>query len=81
MSSQTSVDRRSTVADFELLAAGRSYAVAQVASDFLILDIPAEIPPGAAALIIRAEGRELRRDLELPDGADRASTHVRITRR
>ena len=80
MSSQTSVDRFSTVADFELLAAGRSYSVAQVAPEFLILEQAADIPPGPATLIIRAEGRELHRSLHLLDGASRSSTRVRIVR-
>lgn len=74
------MDRHSTVADFELLAAGCSYSVAQVAPEFLILAAAAEIPAGPATLVIRAEGHELRRDLELPDGADHSSTRIRIIR-
>jgi hypothetical protein len=81
MSSQTSVDRFSTVADFELVAAGRSYSVAQVARDFIILETAVEIAPGPATLVIRVNGEELRRDIELPDGANRSSERVRIVRR
>jgi len=81
MSSRTSASRRSAVADFELVASGHSYSVAQVAPDFLILDTAADIPAGPATLFIRIEGRETRRSLELPSGATRASTRVRIVRR
>ena len=78
--SSTPVIRRSAVADFELIVADRSFSVAQVAPDFIILQTATEIPPGPAMLFIRIEGRETRRTLELPDGASASSTRVRIVR-
>jgi hypothetical protein len=80
MSTDLSLDRHSSVADFELLAHNRSYDVAQVAPEFLILETPTEIPPGPATLVIRLEGEEIRRQLTLPDGATCNSTRVRICR-
>ena len=56
MSSDTSIERFSTVADFDLVVNGRSYKVAQVAPDFLLLDTATEIPPGHGVLVIRVEG-------------------------
>ena len=72
--------RRSAVADFELTVGERSFSVAQIAPNFIIMETAAEIPPGPATLFIRIEGRETRRTLELPDGATAASTRVRIVR-
>ena len=73
--------RRSAVADFELVAAGCSYSVAQVAPEFIILEVSADISPGPAALFIRIEGRETRREIDLPSGASKNSPRVPIVRR
>jgi hypothetical protein len=80
MASETSVPRYSTVADFELLVDGRSYKVAQVAPDFLLLENPAEIAPGGAVLVIRVEGQEIRRQINLPTGASPKAVRVKIAR-
>jgi hypothetical protein len=80
MSSETSVDRFSTVAEFELLIAGRSYRVAQVAPDFLFLDTTAEIAPGPGVLVIRVDGQEIRREILLPLGSEAGSLRVQISR-
>lgn len=79
MSHDTSLDRYSTVAEFELLANGTSYTVAQVAPQFLILDKPACIPQGLATLMIRTEGEEIRRDITIQSSA-KSSTRVEISR-
>jgi hypothetical protein len=80
MSSDTSVQRFSTVADFDLLVNGRSYKVAQVAADFLLLDKATAIPPGPGVLVIRVEGEEIRRAIELPIGASEKTDRVEIRR-
>jgi hypothetical protein len=80
MPKQTSVDRFSSVADFELLANGQSYAVVQVASDFLILESPQQIPPGEAELIIRVDGEVIHRQITLPEGANPNVGRVPILR-
>jgi hypothetical protein len=80
MSSDTSVQRFSTVADFDLLINGQSYKVAQVAPDFLLLDKATAIPPGPAVLVIRVEGEEIRRAIELPAGASEETDRVEIRR-
>jgi hypothetical protein len=79
MSHDTSLDRFSTVAEFELLTKGTIYAVAQVAPGFLILDKPNGIPVGPATLIIRTEGEEIRRDVTVLSSAE-SSTRVEISR-
>lgn len=80
MTEQTSTNRYSTIADFELLANGQSYAVAQVAPIFLILDSPQQIPPGDAELIIRVEEEVIRRQIALPEGATKEMRQVPIQR-
>jgi|HubBroStandDraft_6_1064221.scaffolds.fasta_scaffold2045906_1 hypothetical protein len=80
MSSETSVQRFSTVADFDLVVNGRSYKVAQVAPDFLLLDKGTAIPPGPGVLVIRVEGEEIRRAIELPIGASEETDRVEIRR-
>lgn len=79
MSHDTSIDRFSTIAKFELLVDGVTYAVAQVAPDFVILRTPSTIPAGPATLIIRTEGEELRRNIEVLPSVE-FSTRVEISR-
>ncbi|MBI1313663.1 hypothetical protein GC176_20415 [bacterium] len=77
MSLDLSVDRHSTVAYFDLAAGGRTYRVAQIAPDFVILDRPDDPPkPGEAELTIRSEGRSpVHRQIEVlgpdPEHPDR----------
>jgi hypothetical protein len=80
MSSETSVDRFSTVAEFELLIADRSYRVAQVAPDFLILENAAEIAPSPGVVVIRVDKQEMRREILLPLGTETGSLRVQISR-
>ena len=80
MSIDLSLERYSSVADFELVAASRSFDVGQVAEHFIILETACEIPAGPTELFIRLEGRVIRREITLPDGADGTSTRVRISR-
>lgn len=80
MSNETSVDRYSTVADFELIAHGRSYSVGHVAPAFLILETSQEISPGDAELIIRVEDEVIRRKIALPEGSTAEMRRVPIQR-
>jgi hypothetical protein len=80
MAKQTSMDRFSTLADFELTANGQSYAVVQVAADFLILETPQHISPGDAMLIIRVDKEVIERRIALPQGATPETGRVPILR-
>lgn len=80
MSKQTSLERFSTVADFELLAGGQSFAVVQVAPDYIILQTPQEIASGDAELIIRVENEVIRRQIALPKGSSPSMRRVPIQR-
>lgn len=73
-------ERYSTVAEFELVAGGRSYRPSHVSRDFIILDRPADIPPCDADLYIRVEGEEMHRRIRLPQGASVDSDRVVIER-
>lgn len=76
----TSVDRFSTVADFELVVGENSYSPSQISRDFIILDPPTDIPPGEAELIIRMDAQEKRRQIQLPQGANRSTRRTPIIR-
>jgi hypothetical protein len=80
MPESVEVERYSTVADFELVAAGKGYGVSQLCGDLIILDKPAEIPPCDADLYIRVEGEEMHRRIRLPQGASANSDRVLIER-
>jgi hypothetical protein len=72
--------RYSTIASFELVCGGRSYKVAQVASEFIIFAEPQSLPAGEADLYIRVEQEELRRRIRLPRGASPTDPIVPIER-
>lgn len=81
MASPVSIERFSTVADVELVAAGKSYRVGQMAPAFIVLKCAADIPAGDADLYIRVEGEdEIHRRLRLPQGASVESPRVVIER-
>lgn len=72
MASETSVTRTSFTAYFELIADGKSFALGQVARDFVILRIPGTVPVGPAELIVRYDDQpEIHRQIEIigPDPA------------
>ena len=80
MPESVEVERYSTVADFELVANGRSYSPSHLSRDWIILIRPAEIPPCNADLYIRVEGEEMHRHIRLPQGASANSDRVVIER-
>lgn len=80
MSESVEVERYSRVAEFELVANGRSYSPSHVSRDFIILDQPADIPPCDADLYIRVEGEEMHRRIRLPQGASADTDRVVIER-
>ena len=78
--SVTTTIRYSTIASFELVCDGRSYRVAQVASDFIIFAQPQSLPAGEADPYIRVEQGELHRRIRLPRGASDTDPIVPIER-
>ncbi len=80
MSEPTSVERSSTIADFELQANGTAYDVSQVAGGFIILSRAAQIPPCEADLFITVEGDRRRRHIRLPRGETLDSDWAAIER-
>lgn len=80
MSTDLSLGRRSSVADFELIVAGKTYKPVQIAAEFVILDRAADFPAGPATLIVRLDGEERITEITLPDGATTASAEFRISR-
>jgi hypothetical protein len=62
-----------------LLLGGYSIQVAQLGPGFLLLDSPADHPPGLASIVLRVDQSERRWDVRLPDGISAASKRVAIT--
>jgi hypothetical protein len=47
--------------------------------DYLLLDAPADHPPGPASILLRVDQSERRWDIRLPDGISAASKRVAIS--
>jgi hypothetical protein len=62
-----------------LLFRGHSIPVAQLGPDFLLLDAPADHPPGPASIILRVDQSERQWPVRLPQGISAASKRVAIT--
>ena len=58
---------------------GHSIPVAQLGPGFLLLDAPADHPPGPASIVLRVDQSERRWDIRLPNGISAASKRVAIT--
>ena len=56
-----------------------SIPVAQLGPGFLLLDAPADHPPGPASIVLRVDQSERRWDIRLPHGISAASKRVAIT--
>ena len=61
------------------MLSGHSIPVAQLGPDFLLLDAPADHPPGPASIFLRVDQSERRWDVRLPNGISAASKRVAIT--
>ena len=55
---------------------GHSIPVAQLGPDFLLLDAPADHPPGPASILLRVDQSEQRWDVRLPNGISATSKRV-----
>jgi hypothetical protein len=62
-----------------LMFRGHSIPVAQLGPGFLLLDAPADHPPGPASIVLRVDQSERRWDIRLCDGISSASKRVAIT--
>ncbi len=62
-----------------LLFSGHCIPVAQLGPDFLLLDTPADHPPGPASIVLRVDQSERRWDVSLPHGISAASKRVAIS--
>ena len=58
---------------------GHSIPVAQLGPDFLLLDAPADHPPGPASILLRVDQSERRWDIHLPKSISAASKRVAIS--
>ena len=61
-----------------LLVNGSSIAVDQMASDFLLVDAPINLPPCSASLVLQVDQSETRWEVNLPEGISALSKRVVI---
>jgi hypothetical protein len=61
-----------------LILNGHSIPVAQLGPDFLLLDVPADHPPGQASIVLSVDQSEERWDVRLPDGISAGTKRVNI---
>jgi hypothetical protein len=61
-----------------LLVNGLSLPVAQMGSDFILLNAPVDQAPTIATLVMQVDQNERRWDVRLPDGMSAKNHHVRI---
>jgi hypothetical protein len=61
-----------------LILNGRSIPVAQLGPGFLLLDAPADYPPGLASIVLRVDEAEERWQVRLPDGISANSKRVAL---
>ncbi len=58
----------------------RVFTVGQLGPDFVILDEPAESPPGVAEIAVAIDGHRRRWPVHLPDGVTPGKPETRIAR-
>lgn len=61
-----------------LVLNGESIPVAQLGPDFLLLDAPADHPPGDARVVLQVDRSERTWTVSLPDGISAQSERVAI---
>ena len=62
-----------------LMFGGHFVPVAQLGPGFLLLDAPADHPPGPASILLRVGQSERRSDVRLPTGISATAKRVAIT--
>lgn len=78
MDTVVEVAGHSAVVELELIVDGRRIELAQVAPEFVIVQEPDDLAPCVAEVIVRVDGDENRRMVELVDGIQRSSTRTRV---
>jgi hypothetical protein len=58
---------------------GQVFKIGQLGPDFIILDNPADQPPGEAEIAMSIDGRERRWPVRLPDGVRAGMVETRTT--
>ena len=61
-----------------LLVNGDSIGITHMGPDYLLIESPADHPPGEASIMLKVDDRENRWKVMLPDGISRASNRVAL---
>ena len=61
-----------------LILNGTSLGITHMGRDFLVVESPAEYPPGEASILLRVDESESRWNVRLPHGVSASSKRVAI---
>lgn len=65
--------------EMRLIVNGDSIGVTHMGRDFVLVESPAEYPPGEASLLLKVDQSESRWNVRLPDGIAAGSKRVAIS--
>ena len=61
-----------------LIVNGTSIGITHMGRDFVVVESPAEYPPGEASILLKVDDSESRWNVRLPDGISAGSKRVAI---
>ena len=64
--------------EMRLIVNGTSIGITHMGRDFVVVESPAEYPPGEASILLRVDDSESRWNVRLPDGISASSKRVAI---
>jgi hypothetical protein len=64
--------------EMQLIINGTSIGITHMGRDFVIVESPAEYPPGEASIFMKVDESESRWNVRLPDGISAGSKRVAI---
>ena len=65
--------------EMQLLVNGASISITHMGSDYVLVESPADYPPGEASIVLKVDESESRWKVRLPEGISRASNRVVLT--
>jgi hypothetical protein len=64
--------------DMQLVINGTSIGISHMGHDFVLLESPADYPPGEASIVLKVDDSESRWKVRLPEGISGASKRVAL---
>ena len=80
MSAEQNHGAHSAQVEMQLIVNGDSINITHMGPDFLIVEPPAEHPPGEATIVLQVDQSERRWTVRLPDGLHHGQKRVPISK-